>query len=70
MMHIDINHLKKANTTYWKHFKYAMYYNFLAFLVFLTGMIHAVFPFMFPFTPYKLAKRITNGTEQHFKHHN
>lgn len=62
-MQLDINHLKKANTTYCKHFKYAMYYNFLAFLVFLTGIIHAVFPFMFPFTPYKLAKRITNGTE-------
>lgn len=68
-MQLDFNHLKKANTNYYKHFKYAMYYNFLALFVFITGIIHAIFPFLFPFTPYKLAKKITDGTERHFKDH-
>lgn len=66
-MKLDFNHLTKANTNYWKHFGYAMYYNLLALLVFITGMIHAIFPFLFPFTPYKLAKRITDGTERNFR---
>jgi hypothetical protein len=68
-MKLDFNHLKKAKTTYWKHLAYAMYYNWLALLVFITGMIHAIFPFLFPFTPYKLAKKITDGTERNFKKH-
>jgi len=66
-MKLDFNHLAKANTNYWKHFVYAMYYNGLALLVFITGVIHAIFPFLFPFTPYKLAKKITDGTERNFR---
>jgi hypothetical protein len=30
------------------------------------GVIHAIFPFMFGFTPYRLAKKITDGTEKNF----
>jgi hypothetical protein len=44
-----------------------MYFNFLALLVFVTGTIHAFVPFVFAFTPYKLAKKITDGTEKQFK---
>ena len=47
-----------------------MYFNILALLVFITGTIHAIFPFLFAFTPYKLAKKITDGTEKHFKKRN
>ena len=67
---MDWNHLKKANTGYFKHFFYAMYFTSIALLVFITGTIHAIFPFIFPFTPYKLAKKITDGTEKHFKKRN
>lgn len=64
---IEWNHLKKIKTGYFKHFYYAMYFNILALLVFITGTIHAIFPPLFAFTPYKLAKKITDGTEKHFK---
>jgi len=67
---MDWNHLKKIKTGYFKHFYYAMYFNILALLVFITGTIHAIFPFLFAFTPYKLAKKITDGTEKHFKKRN
>jgi hypothetical protein len=67
-MMFDFFHLKKTKSTYFKHLIYAMYFNFLALLVVITGLIHAFFPFLFPFTPYKLAKKIVNDTEKIFKH--
>jgi ABC-type long-subunit fatty acid transport system fused permease/ATPase subunit len=66
-MYFDFNHLKNVKSNYFKHFYYAMYFNLLALLVFITGIIHAIFPFVFAFTPYKLAKKITDGTEKTFK---
>jgi hypothetical protein len=30
------------------------------------GFIHAILPFMFGFTPYEIAKKITDGTEKYF----
>ena len=63
-----MGHLKEARTGYFKHLAYASYYNFLALLVFITGVIHSIFPFLFAFTPYKLAKKIVEGTEKNFKH--
>ena len=65
-MDIDTKHLKKIKTGYFKHFAYATYYNFLALLVFITGTIHSIFPFVFAFTPYNLAKKIVDGTEKNF----
>jgi ABC-type long-subunit fatty acid transport system fused permease/ATPase subunit len=64
---MDFNHLKKVQSNYFKHFIYAMYFNVLALLVFTTGTIHAIFPPLFAFAPYNLAKKITDGTEKHFK---
>ena len=69
MIDFDPKHLEKANAGYFKHFLYANYFNILALLVFVTGFIHSVFPFIFAFTPYRLAKKITDGTEKLFKHH-
>lgn len=62
-----MNHLKKIKSTWIKHFLYASYYNFLALLIFITGVIHSIFPFLFEFTPYRLAKKIVEGTEKNFK---
>ena len=64
---IDIDHLKKTKSNYIKHFSYAMFYNMIALLVFITGFIHAFIPFLFPYTPYELAKKITDGTEKNFR---
>jgi len=44
----------------------AIYYSFLGLLIFVMGLLHAVFPFLFGFTPYKIAKKITDGTEKYF----
>jgi len=63
-----MGHLKDAKSGYFKHLTYASYYNLLALLVFITGVIHSIFPFLFAFTPYKLAKKIVEGTEKNFKH--
>ena len=64
---LDFKHLQKTRSNYGKHFYYAMYYNFLALMVFITGMIHALIPFLFPYLPYELAKKITDGTEKNLK---
>jgi len=61
-----INHLKDIQSGYFKHLVYASYYNFLAVLIVITGIIHSIFPFWFVFTPYKLAKKIVDETEKHF----
>lgn len=63
MLDIDFKHLHSVKAGYFKHFAFAMYFNALALLILLTGLIHAVFPFLFAFTPYKLAKKITDGVE-------
>jgi hypothetical protein len=62
-----MSHLSNINSTWTKHFLHASYYNFLAFLILITGIIHSIFPFVFEFTPYKLAKKIVEGTEKNFK---
>ena len=71
-MKLDLNfkHLKEVDSSYIKHFIIATYYNFLALLIVVTGVIHSIFPFVFAFTPYKLAKKIVDGTEQNFKKRN
>ena len=61
-----MSHLKSVRSSYIKHFFYASYYNFLAVLIVITGIIHSIFPFWFAFTPYKLAKKIVEGTEKNF----
>ena len=65
----DIKHLKKTRSTWLKHFLYATYFNFLAILIFITGFVHSIFPWIFTFTPYKLAKKIVDGTEKQFRSH-
>ena len=42
-----------------------MYFNLLALLVLYNNT--CLIPFLFAFTSYKLAKKITDGTEKHFK---
>jgi hypothetical protein len=65
----DFHHLRKVRSTYLRHFVYAMYFNLLAVLIVITGVIHALLPWLFPLTPYHLARAITRGTEEHFLHH-
>lgn len=60
-------HLEKTKSNYWRHFVYGFYMNLLALGIFITGTIHIVFPFLFEFTPYKLAKKIVDITESKFK---
>jgi hypothetical protein len=38
----------------------------IALLIFITGTIHSIFPFLFMNTPYKLAKYIVTEAEKQF----
>ncbi len=64
----DAHHLQKAHSGYFKHLFIAMWFNLLALALLVTGIIHALIPWLFPFTPYRLAKKITRGTEAYFIH--
>ncbi len=64
----DSHHLQKAHSGYFKHLFIAMRFNLLALALLVTGIIHALIPWLFPFTPYRLAKKITRGTETYFIH--
>ena len=68
-MDFDFKHFKKINSSWLKHFLYATYFNLLALLIFITGVIHSIIPWIFVFTPYKLAKKIVDGTEKQFGSH-
>ena len=61
----DLNHLKSLHTGYWKHFIFGMQCNFLAFLAFITGMIHTIFPPLFPFLPAILIDKIAKKMEKY-----
>ena len=65
---IDFNHLREVKSGYFKHLFIALYFVSITLVSALTGLIHAFFPFMFPFTPYTLAKKVTDGTEKYFMH--
>ncbi len=65
-MLFEWNHLKKANANYFTHCFIAICYSFIGLGIFAMGILHAFFPFLFGFTPYKLAKKITDGTEKNF----
>ena len=62
-----MGHLTQIKSTYLNHFLYATWFSLLAVGIVITGVIHSIFPNVFPFTPYRLAKKIVEGTEQHFK---
>jgi hypothetical protein len=55
---VDFDHLKKLNTGYWNHFRYAFYLSLLSICAGIVGMIHTVLPFLFPFVPIKIINHI------------
>ena len=63
---VELDHLKKAEASWFTHWYMALYYSGIAFLVGIFGVIHAFIPQLFGFLPYKLAKKITDGTEKNF----
>jgi hypothetical protein len=65
-LEIDWKHLKKVNAGYFKHMYFATKLNIIAVLIVITGIIHSIFPFLFAYTPYKLAKYIVISTEENF----
>ncbi|MBL6686515.1 MAG: hypothetical protein ISP77_04060 [Methylophilaceae bacterium] len=62
---VNFKHLDNAKSTYLKHLFYATKFNFISLLIFITGLIHSLLPFLFAYTPYKLAKYIVTETEKH-----
>jgi hypothetical protein len=62
---IDFKHLDKVKLSYLKHLFYATKFNCVSLLIFITGLIHSFLPFLFAYTPYKLAKYIVTETEKY-----
>ena len=69
-MDFDWNHIKKIKSDYFTHCYLAMKFNCMLLIAVITGTIHAFFPFLFAFTPYRLAKKVVNETEKYFVHDN
>lgn len=65
---IDFNHLREVRSGYFKHLFLALYFVSIILLAVITGIIHAFLPFLFPFTPYNLIKKVVKGTEDYFIH--
>lgn len=63
-----MGHLKDVKSSYFKHLYIALYFVCILQLAAIVGLIHAIFPFLFPFTPYNLVKKVTTGTETYFIH--
>ena len=63
---VNFNHLKEIKSGYFKHLFIALYFVTLLTAAAITGFIHAFFPFLFPFVPYQLNKKIAKETEEYF----
>ena len=62
---IEMDHLQKAESSWFKHWYMALYYSGIAILSGLLGIIHAFIPTVW-ISSYKLAKKVTDGTEKNF----
>lgn len=58
MKWIEWNHLKKVNSSYWKHLRYGMYFSMLSLLAGVIGVVHTLLPFLFPLLPVNILKHI------------
>ena len=65
-MDFDWHHIKKIKSDYFTHFYIAMKFNFILLIAVIAGTVHAFFPFIFAFTPYRLAKLVVKETEEYF----
>lgn len=62
----DLNHLKKVELGYFRHFGIAMYLNGLMFAAAILGTIHAFFPWVFALTPARLVVKANKIIEENF----
>ena len=58
----DSHHLQKTHSGYFRHLFIAMWFNLLVLLMLVTGIIHALIPWLFPFTP------LPAGEKNHPRH--
>jgi len=61
-----MSHLKDINSSYFNHMRYALWFSLLQLIAFFMGVIHAIFPWWFAVTPYKLSKYIVDESEKQF----
>lgn len=62
-----MTHLEKTNLTYWEHFVLGMQCNWYCFLALLFGLIHTIFPNLFPFTSYEYILKIRGKVKDLYK---
>ena len=63
---MKIEHLEKINASYFKHFKYSIYFGSISLLVGVMSIVHAIIPWWFVETPYKLTKYQIKLAEEAF----
>ena len=63
---VELDHLQKAEASWFRHWYMALYFASIAIVAGLIGIVHAFIPQLFGFLPYKLCKKITDGTEKNF----
>ena len=60
----NIYHLKQVEETFWQHFKFGLWASAILFLISVTSLIHALFPFFLARTPDKLYKYFISKSQQ------
>lgn len=58
MKWIEWDHLKKVNSSYWRHLRYGLYFSFLSLLAGVVGVVHTFLPFLLPLAPVNILKHI------------
>ncbi len=62
-----MSHLQDVNMTYWEHFRLGMRMNLYCLLAFVYGIIHTIFPNLYPFKGYKYILKIHSNINDLYK---
>ena len=62
--YINLKHLKQVEESYFTHFKFAFWAGCVLFVLSITSLIHAIFPFMFARIPDKIYRYFQNESEK------
>ncbi len=62
--YINFRHLEQVEETYWQHFRFAFWAGCVLFVLSITSLIHAIFPFMFSRVPDKIYRYFQKESER------
>tara|TARA_B100000683_G_scaffold45372_1_gene41875 strand:+ start:3262 stop:3510 length:249 start_codon:yes stop_codon:yes gene_type:complete len=62
--YINFKHLEQVEESYFTHFKFAFWAGCVLFILSITSLIHAIFPFMFARIPDKIYRYFQKESEK------